>query len=184
MCSSLAPDQDERRASKRNLKVNLVLDRADLARAFEQDIDMKATFRKHVILSIQAQKEILIVSLCGQIDVESVDLFRQACRGPLSGRPVLFSLESLTFVGSSGLRPFLESLNDLTKVPGSDVRFSNVRNDFRQILMATPLGRRPCYDNEKIGLESFRHEFVPMEMSTADFTEVNQGADLSPTQEG
>lgn len=123
---------------------------------------MKAAFRKHVILSMTAQKEILIVHLSGQIDAESVDLFRQACRGPLGGRPVLFQMGSLSFVGSTGLRPFLESLNDLTKEAGSDVRFCDVRNDFRQILMATPLGRRPCLENEKAGVESFRLEFVPM----------------------
>ena len=114
---------------------------------------------------MHAQKEVLIVHLSGQIDAESVDLFRQACRGPLGGRPVLFHLGSLSFVGSTGLRPFLESLNDLTKEAGSDVHFCEVRNDFRQILMATPLGRRPCFENEKAGVESFRLEFVPVEAS-------------------
>lgn len=122
---------------------------------------MKATFRKHVILSPNLQKEIMIVHLSGSIDVESVDLFRQACRGPLGGRPVLFNLENLSFVGSTGLRPFLESLNDLTKTTGSDVRFCEVRNDFRQILAATPLGRRPCLLNEASGVESYRIEMVP-----------------------
>ncbi len=121
---------------------------------------MKATFRKHVLLSPVTQKEILIVHLSGNIDSESVDLFRQACRGPLAGRPVLFNLEHLSFVGSSGLRPFLESLNDLTKTAGSDVRFCEVRNDFRQILSATPLGRRPCLVNEASGVESYKVEFV------------------------
>ncbi len=121
---------------------------------------MKATFRKHVILSPGAQKEILIVHLSGQIDAESVDLFRQACRGPLGGRPVLFNFEHLSFIGSTGLRPFLESLNDLTKSAGSDVRFCEVRNDFRQILSATPLGRRPCLVNEASGVESYKVEFI------------------------
>ncbi len=107
-----------------------------------------------------SQKEILIVHLSGNIDAESVDLFRQACRGPLGGRPVLFNLGNLSFVGSSGLRPFLESLNDLTKTAGSDVRFCEVRNDFRQILSATPLGTRPCLVNETSGVESYKVEFV------------------------
>jgi anti-anti-sigma factor len=134
---------------------------------------MKATFRKHVLLSPTAQKEILVVCLSGSIDVESVDLFRQACLGPLDGRPVLFNFEALSFVGSTGLRPFLESLNDLTKTAGSDVRFCEVRNDFRQILLATPLGRRPCLSNETSGVESYRIEFVPVAKvsATIDFTE-------------
>ncbi len=121
---------------------------------------MKASFRKHVILSQTHQKEVLIVHLSGGIDAESVELFRQACRGPLGGRPVLFNFENLTFVGATGLRPFLESLNDLTKTQGSDVRFCEVRNDFRQILAATPLGRRPCLTTEANGIESYRIDVV------------------------
>lgn len=107
------------------------------------------------------QKEVVIVHLSGEIDAESVDLFRQACRATLSGRSVLFNFENLSFVGSTGLRPFLESLNDLTKTDGSDVRFCEVRSDFRQILLATPLGRRPSLVNEASGIESYRAEFVP-----------------------
>lgn len=149
---------------------------------------MKASFRKHVILSPEAQKEILIVHLSGPIDVETVDLFRQACRGPLGGRSVLFNLENLSFVGSTGLRPFLESLNDLTKTQGSDVRFCEVRNDFRQILAATPLGHRPCLVTEAGGVDSFRADFVPQTIPAAvigiDFADVASvtllegGADL------
>ncbi len=166
------------------MRTNLVLERADGDVGLNDDKAMKASFRKHLILSIQSQKEILIVQLSGQINVESVDLFRQACDGPLAGRSVLFSLDSLSFVGSTGLRPFLEALNNLTKIIGGDVRFCEVRNDFKQILMATPIGRRPCYSSEKTGIESFRHEFLPMAMPKADFTENDHGADLSPEPEG
>ena len=123
-------------------------------------IFMQAKFRKEMVHASVGMKEVFVVHLSGSIDVESVDLFRQACRGPLGGRPVLFHLGALSYVGSTGLRPFLESLYALTKHEGSDVRFCEVRRDFRQILEATPLGRRPFLDAENAAVDSYRFEYV------------------------
>jgi anti-anti-sigma factor len=117
---------------------------------------MQAQFRKVQLMIAQIEMEVLVVHLSGQIDAESVDLFRQACRGPLGGRPVVFQMANLSIVGSSGLRAFLECLNNLTKVKGSDVRFCEVRNDLRHILEATPLGRRPMTATEEDAIESYR----------------------------
>ncbi|CAN5518241.1 hypothetical protein BH10BDE1_BH10BDE1_14250 [soil metagenome] len=127
---------------------------------------MQAQFKKIQVVTGHGQTEIMIVHLIGQIEADSVDLFRQACRGPLGGRPVIFNMTKLSIVGSNGLRAFLESLNDLTKVKGSDVRFCEVRNDLRHILEATPLGRRPMMATEEDAIQSYR---------------ITQGfADLSP----
>ena len=131
---------------------------------------MQAKFRKEEVQVNGRTKEIMIVHLGGSIDAQSVDLFRQACRGPLGGRPVLFHLGGLTYVGSTGLRAFLECLNDLTKSAGSDVRFCEVRNDFRHILEATPLGRRPCLDGELLAIDSFRFEYAPLDQGVGDLS--------------
>lgn len=128
---------------------------------------MQAKFRKEDVVANGIKKEVVVVHLSGSIAAESVDLFRQACRGPLGGRPVLFHLGQLTYVGSTGLRAFLECLNDLTKSHGSDVRFCEVRNDFRHILEATPLRRRPCLDGELLAIDSYRFEYVEAPVSTA-----------------
>lgn len=121
---------------------------------------MQAKYRKETVSSSNGMKEVFVVHLSGTIDADSVDLFRQACRGPLGGRPVLFHLGGLSYVGSTGLRPFLESLYALTKVAGSDIRFCEVRRDFRHILEATPLGRRPFLDGETSAIDSYRFEYV------------------------
>lgn len=144
---------------------------------------MQAKFRKEMVHASLGMKEVFVVHLSGAIDVESVDLFRQACRGPLGGRPVLFHLGALSYVGSTGLRTFLESLYSLTKQEGSDVRFCEVRRDFRQILEATPLGRRPFLDAEGSALESYRFDYVEPVRSAppvATEPELDQGVgDLS-----
>lgn len=115
---------------------------------------MKAHFRKIKV----AAKEVLVVHLEGKVDIDSCDLFRQACRGPLWGRPVLFNLQSLSCIGSSGLRLFLESMNDLAKSNGSDVRFCAVRSDFTHVLEATPLGFRPRFEAEADAIHSYHFD--------------------------
>lgn len=144
---------------------------------------MHAKFRKEDVVANGFKKEVMVVHLSGSIDAESVDLFRQACRGPLGGRPVLFHLGRLTYVGSTGLRAFLECLNDLTKSPGSDVRFCEVRNDFRHILEATPLRRRPCLESEIVAVDSYRFEYLEPQASAvieAEIPPLDQGVgDLS-----
>ena len=115
---------------------------------------MKAHFRK---INVGA-KEVLLVHLDGKIYIESCDLFRQACRGPLGGRPVLFNLQTLSCIGSNGLRLFLEAMNDLSKSSGSDVRFCAVRSDFTHVLEATPLGRRPRFESEADALRSYHFD--------------------------
>jgi anti-anti-sigma factor len=98
---------------------------------------------------------VAIVRLRGRVDIESTDLFRRACREALSGARVLFDFSKLSFVGSTGLLAFLESLNELALRSDTDIRFMQVSSDFRRVLEATPLGHRPYYDDENMAIRGF-----------------------------
>ena len=115
---------------------------------------MEATFK-----SVEAfGKSLTIVHLSGRTEVESVALFRQACRGPLLGKNILFNFQKLGFVGSMSLRSFLESLHFLATDLKTDVRFCCVSPDFRLVLDATPLRFRPSFVTESQGVSSYEYE--------------------------
>lgn len=115
---------------------------------------MEASFK-----SVQAfGKTLTIVHLVGRTEVESVALFRQACRGPLVGKNILFNFQKLNFVGSMSLRSFLESLHFLATDQATDVRFCCVSPDFRLVLDATPLRFRPSFTTESQGVSSYEFE--------------------------
>jgi anti-anti-sigma regulatory factor len=115
---------------------------------------MEATFKSVEVFG----KSLTIVHLVGRTEVESVALFRQACRGPLLGKNILFNFQKLNFVGSMSLRSFLESLHFLATDLKTDVRFCSVSPDFRLVLDATPLRFRPSFATESQGISSYEYE--------------------------
>ncbi len=114
---------------------------------------MEATFKSVEVFG----KALTIIYLSGRTEVESVALFRQACRGPLLGKNLLFNFHKLNFVGSMSLRSFLESLHFLATNESTDVRFCGVSPDFRLVLDATPLRFRPSFSSEMQGISSFEY---------------------------
>lgn len=115
---------------------------------------MEASFKSVVAFG----KSVTVVHLNGRTEVESVALFRQACRGPLVGKNIIFNFQKLNFVGSMSLRSFLESLHFLATDSSTDVRFCNVSPDFRLVLDATPLRFRPSFVAEDVAIASFEYE--------------------------
>jgi anti-anti-sigma regulatory factor len=125
-------------------------------------IAMEASFK-----SVEAfGKSLTIVHLSGRTEIESVALFKQACRGPLLGKDLLFNFQKLNFVGSMSLRSFLESLHFLATDLKTDVRFCCVSPDFRLVLDATPLRFRPSFTTEAQGVSSYEYEAPRMVVSS------------------
>jgi len=147
-------------------------------------IPMEASFK-----SVQAfGKSLTIVHLAGRTEVESVALFRQACRGPLIGKNILFNFQKLNFTGSMGLRSFLESLHFLATDQGTDVRFCCVSPDFRLVLDATPLRFRPSFATETLGVASYEFEaprmsFLPKPSIQAAANENGTSSEMPPLNE-
>ena len=102
-------------------------------------------------------KDITIVNLKGFIDVETAIPFREACLKSFAqaGQKVIFNLESLQFVGSNGIIPFVESLNDICDHQDIEVKFCRVGSEFKKVFQATPLRDIEIFSDEKAALKSF-----------------------------
>jgi len=92
---------------------------------------------------------VTVVNLKGYIDIETAEPFREACRKSLSkSEKVIFNLEGLNFVGSHGILPFVETLNDLCDNESVQVKFCSVSSEFQKIFKASPLRDVEIFNDE------------------------------------
>ena len=61
---------------------------------------------------------------------------------------MVFNLEGLNFVGSNGILPFMETLEELRKVSNVEVRFCKVSSEFQKIFSASPLKDVEIFSDE------------------------------------
>jgi anti-anti-sigma factor len=99
--------------------------------------------------------EFIIMRLSGRLDVESAERFRAACTNFLANRKVVFDFADLSFVGSSGILPFLETMQRLSSMTAVGFKFCNVGSEFQKIFAASPLAQIEIYENEEQALSAF-----------------------------
>lgn len=92
--------------------------------------------------------EWVVVHLMGRLDVETAGPFRQACLSQLVDKKVIFNFRDLSFVGSSGILPFLETMQDFMKTNRRGLRFCGVGSEFQKVLSATSLHVIEVFDSE------------------------------------
>lgn len=104
---------------------------------------------------LKNQGEVTVVQFSGRIDIESAPPFRQACRTHLKGKKIVFDFAKLSFVGSTGILPFLEALEEFTKTAGNDAKFSGVGLEFGRVLSATTLGLVEVWETEAQAVDAY-----------------------------
>jgi anti-anti-sigma factor len=92
---------------------------------------------------------IVIIQLIGRLDVETAEPFRAACLNQLHERKVVFDFHNLSFVGSSGILPFLETMQEFARANVTGFNFSGVGSEFRKVFAATPLNHVDIFDTHK-----------------------------------
>lgn len=117
---------------------------------------------------IVRRDEFVIVHLMGRVDVETAEPFRRACFDHLLGKKVIFDFNGLSFVGSSGILPFLETMQEFACSSQSGLKFVGVGTEFRKIFSSTPLGLIEVYPDEIKAIEAFTNPQMarqPLEMA-------------------
>lgn len=96
---------------------------------------------------LEKKEGVTIIHLSGRIDFESADRFRESSLKILKDQNLIFNLESLSFVGSSGITPFLETINDLYSQNKEGLKFCKVGVEFRKIFEASTLKNAEIFDS-------------------------------------
>jgi anti-anti-sigma factor len=98
---------------------------------------------------------VVVVELKGRLDFETSEPFRRTCLEKLVSHRVVFDLRHLNFVGSLGLKDFVETLDVMMQKSASGVKFCGVSSEFRRLFDASGLRGQEIYDSTEKAIQSF-----------------------------
>lgn len=96
--------------------------------------------------SVKKQGEWAVVKIKGRIQLEKTQLFREACLKSLVQQKVIFVLDSLQFVGSTGMTEFFQCLTDVQKLNQCGVHIVGLSPDFKRFVSYTSASSLQIYD--------------------------------------
>ena len=105
---------------------------------------------------ISQNGEITIVTVSGRLDINKAPLFKQACLNQLKGRKVIFSLQNLSFVGSTGISQFFQTLQEVNQINEKTCRIVGLSPDFRRITDYTRMHELEIHESVESASLSFR----------------------------
>lgn len=95
------------------------------------------------------------MKLKGFLDFEIAETFRKNCLENLSGYKVIFNLRELSFVGSSGITPFVEMLSQFSKTNVVRPKFCEMTSEFRRLFLSSQINEYEIFDDELGAMKSF-----------------------------
>jgi anti-anti-sigma factor len=110
---------------------------------------------------IQAH-DITVVKLKGFLDFEIAETFRKNCLENLSGYKVIFNLRELSFVGSSGITPFVEMLSQFSKSNNVRPKFCEMTSEFRRLFLSSQINDYEIFEDELGAMKSFTAPPAPV----------------------
>ncbi len=104
---------------------------------------------------------VVVVELKGKLDFETSEPFRRTCLERLVQEKVVFDLRNLNFVGSLGLKDFVDTLDNMSQKTMSGVRFCGVSSEFRRLFEASGLAGQEFFENREKAIQSFSGPLMP-----------------------
>ncbi len=88
-------------------------------------------------ISLKKTGDTTTISMSGYLDLRSADSLKNRMRAyfsqsDVSGK-ILFNLDGLKYIGSSGIRDFISMLEEFYNDEGSEIRCSGVNDEFKKI---------------------------------------------------
>ena len=105
---------------------------------------------------LEERGDVIFVHLSGHITFEAADLFRKRCFEYLEGNKVVFNLESLDFIGSSGIEPFVNAISKLSLQQASRVKLCSLSTEFKRVFESKTLSAGFYEDTEQAYVSFFK----------------------------
>lgn len=125
---------------------------------------------------VQEHGEVTVVHMAGQLNLEKSQFFREVCLKQLAGKKLVFSMEGLKFVGSSGIQTFFKTLHEIQAINPYGVKISGVKPDFLRIFNYTETSGLQIHESIEVAVQSFS---VPP-ITAAPVASVPAPASLNP----
>lgn len=120
---------------------------------------------------IQNDGDVCVVHLKGRVDMEANENFRKTCLGSLAVNKIVFDMRELSFVGSNGITPFIETFALLSQRNVATIKVCGLGCEFRRIFEASGIQNLEIYENEGTAKRSFHDQSVRPLNPIVDSTE-------------
>jgi anti-anti-sigma factor len=112
-----------------------------------------------MIMKARQDGNVIVFELEGQLDFETTLKFQETCENILKtneGSRIIFNMERLKFVGSSGINHFIRIMKDFNSIPNRP-KIVKVSSEFSKILKAYQTARHPfeIYEDELQAIQAF-----------------------------
>lgn len=104
---------------------------------------------------LKNQGEFTIITIKGALDIEKTQPFREACIRHLLDKKVIFNMEKASFVGSTGLQAFLETIRTLSEENQHGLKVVGVQPEFKRIFQNLEIQQLQMHDSEEGAVSSF-----------------------------
>lgn len=101
------------------------------------------------------QGEVMIVELQGRLDFETALPFRKTCLDHLTQQKVVIDLQQLNFVGSLGLKDFVETIDSLSQKSRAGVKLCGLSSEFRRLFEASATAQLEIFESKDKALAAF-----------------------------
>lgn len=101
-------------------------------------------------------EDVCVVNFNGHIDFESADVFKLWGHSFFEHKKVIFNLEGLSFVGSCGVIPFLETLVQLSSQNPHHTKVCGAGSEFVKIFESKGLHKLQMYDSQVEALQAMK----------------------------
>jgi anti-anti-sigma factor len=114
--------------------------------------------------------EVVVVHINGRLDIDKTSPFKEACFKNLLDKKVVFNLQQLSFVGSTGIQNFFQAIREIHAKNKYGVRIAGMTADFHR-LWAVAQTELTIYENTRIALQSFFEPTITQEITESTGTQ-------------
>lgn len=104
---------------------------------------------------LKNQGEVMIITIQGSLDIEKTQPFREVCLRHFLGKKTVFNMEKASFVGSTGLQAFIETVRTLSEENSHGLKVVGVQPEFKRIFQNLEIQKLQICDTEEVALSSF-----------------------------
>lgn len=104
---------------------------------------------------MKSEGEVTIITLKGSLDIEQTQGFRDICLKHFLNKKVVFNMEGTSFVGSTGIQPFLETIRTITAENKHGLKVVGVKSEFRRIFNNMENPNLHIFETEATAIASF-----------------------------
>lgn len=111
--------------------------------------------------AVKKMGDVTVISIEGILDIEHTQPFRQICLDKFVREKLVFNMQSASFVGSTGLQSFLDTIQKIDATNTFGLKLVGVKPEFRRLLASLETQKLSFFEEINSAVESFRAPAAP-----------------------